>query len=253
MRGFTLVELLVVIAVIALLISILLPSLSGARRVAQATICLSNLKQCGQVFLLYSLDHNGATPGTFWQGPQNLDWSGHQNVSYTSSPGSFRHPLESSVIWKYMATQDRIFECPQVKRDANSFYDYTVIIRLAGVRTEMPWRLTYPEHPENAGSGRRAFDMLPMLIEEDERFYNTTYDDGSFAWDDQFSDRHNRKCNIGYLDGSVGTFRSPKGPRADLAETADLEATHLRLIARSVEYTVHASSADEFGWANDPT
>jgi prepilin-type N-terminal cleavage/methylation domain-containing protein/prepilin-type processing-associated H-X9-DG protein len=64
--GFTLVELLVVIGIIALLISILLPSLNRARETANRIKCASNLRQFGQSLLLYAGENKGRYPRTYY-------------------------------------------------------------------------------------------------------------------------------------------------------------------------------------------
>ena len=67
--GFTLVELLVVIGIIALLVGILLPSLAKAKRSAITVKCLANMKSLGQACMVYANDNKGAILPTYvWGG-----------------------------------------------------------------------------------------------------------------------------------------------------------------------------------------
>jgi prepilin-type N-terminal cleavage/methylation domain-containing protein/prepilin-type processing-associated H-X9-DG protein len=94
-RAFTLVELLVVIGIIALLISILLPSLNKARRAASTVKCMANLRSMMQAQLIYAANNNGWMAGS-------ANTSGYpligQNATFSQPPGPYSDSNAPEIV-----------------------------------------------------------------------------------------------------------------------------------------------------------
>ena len=74
-RGFTLVELLVVVAILALLLAILMPAIAGARKLAGRVVCASGLRQMGTMALFHAEDFEGWFPTANRTHTNRMGWS----------------------------------------------------------------------------------------------------------------------------------------------------------------------------------
>lgn len=104
-RGFTLVELLVVIGIIAVLTAILFPVVAGARGKARQTQCLSNVRQITQAMLVYAAEHENRLPPCTYERPASrysLPWEPVINMNWWD------------VMLPMLRTESVLF-CPAVK------------------------------------------------------------------------------------------------------------------------------------------
>lgn len=83
-RGFTLVELLVVIGIIALLVAILLPTLNRAREAGIRVQCLSNLKQMHVSFVEYSIRFRDAAPIGYVEGYKQMNYMAYRGANWVT-------------------------------------------------------------------------------------------------------------------------------------------------------------------------
>jgi prepilin-type N-terminal cleavage/methylation domain-containing protein len=130
-RGFTLVELLVVLAVIAVLCAMLMPALHRARSAARQTVCQSRLRQWGVAFAAYAADNSGCYPHT-----DGRDRSGDEKPLTREAVADYWFgwvdvvaPLLGAKPWR---DHDRsaypgiksVFQCPSARLAPETLYSY---------------------------------------------------------------------------------------------------------------------------------
>ncbi len=162
--GFTLVELLVVIGIIAIMMAILMPSLRKARESALRVNCASNLRQLVVALHMYGNDHHGQLPNVsnyngsalFWWtmnpagGPEDTAGRGFCALypKYIRTPSTFYCP-SSEMQWDYMmgfgdATNTPWWELGHGGREREIGYFYTGNAIVYSGKVEIPKKLKDP-------------------------------------------------------------------------------------------------------------
>jgi prepilin-type N-terminal cleavage/methylation domain-containing protein/prepilin-type processing-associated H-X9-DG protein len=198
LNGFTLIEMLVVIAIIALLAAIIVPSVSSSMHRARTARGMSNLRQIGQAFLLYANDHDGLLP--FEQGPEGVPETRTWHISISPYlDGMTRNELEARTGRRPLG----VFACPNsdnLTRSGN-YADYGMNIYINET------------HANQGGVQRRIYSIpsperviLAGDSENVNRGLRPGHADGTALLDVRQGVRRD-SANILYVDGRVSTER----------------------------------------------
>ncbi|HKX61486.1 MAG TPA: prepilin-type N-terminal cleavage/methylation domain-containing protein [Verrucomicrobiae bacterium] len=230
-RGLTLIELLIVVAVLGLLALLLFPSLARARQKALQAECLSRLRQWGIAFNHYAEDNNGRIARECYEPLGEVTINNWSQVKGRPRPDGTTDSLD---VWynalppelnqvatiRYAALADRIrffdtrnlIHCPAARfpkhalRPTYQFPLFSMAMNSQLIQSGPSIRLSTIE----AGDPARTVLFLDNLLEGEPRVHSAqerTHLGQPGAYANRFGPRHDDGGNLAFADGHAGWFR----------------------------------------------
>jgi prepilin-type N-terminal cleavage/methylation domain-containing protein/prepilin-type processing-associated H-X9-DG protein len=257
--GFTLVELLVVSAIVAILAAMLLPALAGARSRALAAQCLSNERQLTMACLLYCVDHDDELP--YNKGADEIRRDVAQGLYLNWNSNVLNWELDSDNTNTFLLTQGGIgpsltppvYRCPSdsAVSDIQSTAGWQMRVRSYSMNAMVGNAGEFSAQGTNVNNPRyRQFFKLGEIVQPSRIFifveeHPDSINDGYFLnkppsmeWTDLPASYHNGGANLSYADGHIEMYRwrlaaTKPPPRPDAAK---------------LPISVSATAQADFGW-----
>ena len=226
--GFTLVELLVVISIISLLMSILLPSLSGAREMGKRVHCLANMRSLTFSWMSYThdFDDNLCSADTNWEPPCG-QWVADGDDIPTNDIGGTAEAIRSGALWTYAGRVLEVYKCKSDSSDLLRSYAISRAMNGSSYSSDgdniKPFRTL---------SGISASATKMVFVDTGAK-EGVKWIDGSFCCVEEIdaiapkwfaSDtrnitaRHGEGCNMSFADGHCEYFKYRDPRTSDLAD-----------------------------------
>lgn len=211
--GFTLLELLVVIAIIAILAALLLPVLSSAKQKAWQASCLNNHKQLALAWRMYSDDNAGALViDDYTEGTNYPSWI-HGDMAFPDDATNVAL-IQSGLLYNFV-NNPGIYRCPadQTSHDRSYSMQEQLAPYDSGQPSDYEASIGYPGYPPMYSENQiRITPPSSTVVFLDEN--PITINDGFFAipisgntWYDDPAAWHSHGCNFSFADGHVEHWR----------------------------------------------
>ncbi|MEO6908449.1 MAG: DUF1559 domain-containing protein [Abditibacteriaceae bacterium] len=214
-KGFTLIEILVVVAIISLLAAILFPVFARARESARKASCQSNLHQIGLAWLQYSQDYDEqvmrfSTPGCgntcYW-------WGGWNGSTLSSAGGLLESYMKNTQVNKCPSLPDELLDSKE-----QTGYGYNTVYLSpttygpppAYASQDVPVNLAQIEDPARTVAFADAAQLYNGITMQASTYLSPPGDTNppTYAGDyPNFQGRHNGTGNVLWCDGHVKAFK----------------------------------------------